>query len=185
MNVSALLSWVVAAWGSPQLSPAETGQLEQGEIVVRVAAGGEESIAAIDIAAPPREVLAAALDFEYRVDHSSILRRASIYDQGDRSVSVRFEAGMMGFSGTWHAVYRWDADGMRIAYALDPAKDNGLEAMSGTYTLQQIGEGTRVVVESRSRVGGAYPKWLVRSAGKSSTRRMLESLRARAEQGSK
>lgn len=154
-----------------------------GEVVVRLSDDATQAVGAVDIAAPPDRVMEALLDFDYRVKHAAILRNAEVYAKADRSVSVQFEAGMLGFTGSWHAIYEWDETNTKCTYGLDPARENSLESMTGDYVLTAIDGGTRVTHHSDGKPGSMYPTWLIRRASQSSTERMLDSLRDRAQDG--
>ncbi len=171
---------IVVAWANPELGPADLARVAEGEVVVVLSDDGAQSIAAVDIAAPPARVMEAILDFQHRVESSSMIKQAEVYERHEDRVSVKFKAGLMGFTGTWHTVYKWDSDVGPCTYELDTARENSLEKMAGAYELQPTDGGTRLVVTTVSVPGGVYPAWLIKSAGRSSTLRMLEGLRTRA-----
>jgi len=181
--LSSFLLWLAVAWAAPELTPSDLEAVNNGEVVVRLSDDGTQAVGAVDIATPPDRVMEALLDFDYRVKHAAILKKADVYAKADRTVSVQFLAGILGFTGSWHAIYQWDEANTKCSYGLDPARDNSLESMSGDYVFTAIDGGTRVTHHSDGKPGSMYPAWLIRRASKSSTERMLESLRARAQDG--
>ncbi|MCB9699123.1 MAG: SRPBCC family protein [Alphaproteobacteria bacterium] len=178
-----LCSAIVHAAGL-ELSAQDLERVDRGEVVVLMSDDGTESLSAVEIAAPPGAVFEAILDFSDRVERSSMLKRAEVYARGERSVSVKFEAGLMGFTGTWHSVYAWDEGRTTCTFDLDDARDNSLTKMEGRYDLEPVDGGTRMVIRTASAPGGAYPKWLIRSAGRNSSENMLLGLRERATKAS-
>lgn len=182
--MSTFLLWLAIALAAPELSPADLESVKQGEVVVRLSDDGSQAIGAVDIAAPADQVMEAVLDFDYRVKHAAILKKADVYSRAERTVSVQFLAGILGFTGSWHAIYRWDEANTRCTYGLDPARKNSLESMTGDYVFTAIEDGTRVTHHSDGKPGASYPAWLIRRASRSSTERMLGSLRDRAQEGS-
>jgi hypothetical protein len=183
--MSPWILFLAAAWATPDLTSSELEEVTKGEVVVRLSEDATQAVGAVDIAAPRDRVLEALLDFDYRVKHASILKTAEVYARADHSVSVKFEAGILGFTGAWHSIYEWDEANTRCSYRLDPARENSLESMRGDFVLTAIEGGTRVTHHSAGKPGSMYPTWLIRRASKTSTARMLESLRNRAQEAQK
>lgn len=181
--MSLFLLWTTMAWAAPQLTPADLSDVTKGEVVVLLSEDATEAVGAVDIAAPRDRVMEAIVDFDYRVKHAAILKSAAVYAESDRTISVQFEAGILGFTGSWHAIYKWDEANSRCTFSLDPARANSLDSMSGDYVLTAIEGGTRVTHHSVGKASSAYPTWLIRRASRSSTERMLDSLRSRAQDG--
>jgi ribosome-associated toxin RatA of RatAB toxin-antitoxin module len=177
-----LMSAIVLAAGL-ELSANDLEQAASGQVIVVMSDDGSESVSAVHIAAPPDRVFDAILDFSDRVERSSMLRRAEVYARSETSVSVEFEAGLMGFTGAWHSVYTWDEKRTTCTYELDATRDNSLTEMEGRYDLEPVDGGTRLIIRTTSVPGNQIPAWLVRSAGRSATKKMLVGLRERATQG--
>ena len=94
--MSGWVLWLAVASAAPDLTSSELEEVTKGEVVVRFSEDATQAVGAIDIAAPRERVLKALLDFDYRVKHGSILKSAEVYARKDRSLSVKFEAGILG-----------------------------------------------------------------------------------------
>lgn len=181
--MSGWVLWLAAASAAaPDLTSSELEEVTKGEVVVRFSEDATQAVGAVDITASRDRVMKALLDFDYRVKHASILKSAEVYASEDRSLSVKFEAGILGFTGTWHAVYQWDEGNTRCSYRLDPTRENSLESISGDFVLTPIEGGTRVIHHSDGKPGSMYPTWLIRRASRTSTERLLKSVRDRAQE---
>jgi hypothetical protein len=161
----------------------EAPLLAAGEVVVRFAGNGKETVGFVDIAAPPERVMAAVMDLPARVREIGGLKSVHIYEEvPGRLVAARWEMGLAMFTATFHIRYELDVARGYCVYTLDPAKPNDVKNSRGSYQVYAQGSGSRLVYRSVSQLDGA-PEWAARKVATGSAKEMLLGMKRRAEAG--
>ena len=163
------------------VTAAEQAELAAGAVVVRWAGPDAESVAIVDVAAPPPVVLAAVMDLPKRVEEIGGLKGCALYGEAPGRVGARWEMGLAVYKAQFHTLYEYDLAAGWSVYTLDDSQDNDLLESAGSYQAYAIPGGSRLVYRSRSRSKGEVPDWLRKRLAHSASREMLGGMKSRAE----
>lgn len=171
-------------------TPEEQASLARGDVIVRVqdADKGALTIAAIDVAAPPKAVLDGVLDFGARAAEVGSIKDVQVYahrtDTDPEQFGVAWTLSVIGRSIEFHTLYQVDRARDFCTYALDPSQPNDLHYVDGSYRAFRIAGGSRLVYRTTTDAGVAVPNWLRRWLTHGSLEDQLRGIKARAEQSS-
>lgn len=147
--------------------------------------GGIRARASVFVSAPADEVRDAVLDLQARAKEGWMVDAVSVYrdDSDDDHIHrrARWELSILGIDITYHCVYDWDRASSEIRWSLDSSRTNDLDLAEGVYELEPRRGGTKLTytVEVGSKHEAAKP--IKRSITARNVRKLLESVRTRAE----
>lgn len=162
-------------------SAAEDAALTARQVVVRYGGAGKETVAILDIAAPPRSVMAAVMDLPPRIREISGMQSVDVYERAPGRVGARWIGGVGFLTITFHILYEFDLDAGWCVYRLDTTKENTITSSTGSYQVYAHGGGSRMVYRTVSEGGGATPESLRKRLAEQSARQMMEGIRKRSE----
>jgi hypothetical protein len=171
-----------------EVSEKDEAKLADGDIVIRMedTEYGAQTVAVLDVDAPPRKVIDSVMDVTARVDEVGSLKSASIYHQVSTAVpeelAVRWEIRVVGKKIVFHTWYEVDRDLGFCTYRLDDEQENDVKSAGGSYQVYGNGTGSRLVYRSDADAGTSVPLWLKRWLVSGSMKEQLNGIRARAEQ---
>lgn len=149
--------------------------------------GAIRARASVFVRATPEAVRDAVLDLQARAEEGWMVDAVSIYrdSRSDDHIHrrARWELSILGIEITYHCRYDWDRERSQIRWSLDESRENDLDLAEGIYDLEARNGGTRLTytVEVGSEHRAAKP--LKRSITARNVRKLLESVRERAEGG--
>lgn len=169
------------------LTAEEEEVLAERDPVVRMRSAGEgaETVAVIEVAAPPRAVIDAVLDVVPRATEVGSLDEVEVYAHAPaatpETMGVRWQIGVVGRKVEFHTRYEIDRAAGWCTYALDPDRPNDMATVKGSYQVYRHGPNSRLVYRSVSDAGVSVPMWLKRWLAKGPLEEQLTGIRARAE----
>jgi len=169
------------------LTDDEQQTLAGGDVVFRAedTERGARTIAIIDVAATPRAVIEAVLDVGPRANEVGSIREVSVYDHQPalkpEEMGVKWKLSVVGREIVFHTRYLIDRQQAWCVYGLDPAYENDVTYVDGSYQAYSRGSGSRLVYRSVTEAGTAVPDWLRRWLVSGSLKDQLEGIKARAE----
>lgn len=149
--------------------------------------GAIRARASVFVHATPEQVRDAVLDLQARADEGWMVDAVSVYRDKSSADHIhrraRWELSILGIEIVYHCRYDWDRERSEIRWSLDDSRENDLELAEGIYELDARSGGTRLTytVEVGSEHRAAKP--LKRSITARNVRKLLESVRERAEGG--
>lgn len=159
----------------------EQAELAEGEVVVRWAGAGKQSVAIVDIDAPVPTVMKAVMDLPARKADIGGIKSVDVYlDEPGRS-GASWVMGIASFTVSFSILYEFDLNAGYAVYSLDPAKTNDIERSDGSYQAYAVDGHTRLVYRTLSETGGNTPEWIRKRLAFKSSREMLKGMEARAE----
>ncbi len=184
-----MLVWMAmaASAGAPaaiEWTAEEQARLTSGKVVVRPPAeASDQAVGAVDVRASADVVWAAVFDFPARVAEISALERAEVYapasDPG--GLGVVFELSVFGAEIVFHTRYQCDFVANYCTYGLDPARENDLVAVVGSYEVIALPDGgSRLVYRSRTDSGRTVPGFVRRWLAVDALSTQLEGIQRRA-----
>ena len=165
-------------------SAAEDGALAARQVVVRYGGPGKETVAILDIAAPPKAVMGAVMDLPPRIREISGMQSVDVYEKAPGRVGARWVGGLGFLTITFHILYEFDLDAGWCVYRLDTRKENTIASSTGSYQVYAHRGGSRMVYRTLSEGGGATPDALRKRLAEQSARQMMEGIRGRSERPS-
>lgn len=147
--------------------------------------GAIRAKASVFVAASSDEVRDAVFDLQARAADGWMVDAVSLYrDDTDRDHihrRARWELSILGIEITYHCRYDWSRESGTIRWSLDPSRTNDLDLAEGLYELEPRQGGTALTytVEVGSKHEAAKP--IKRSITARNVRKLLESVRTRAE----
>ncbi len=147
--------------------------------------GAIRARASVFVAASADDVRDAVFDLQARAAEGWMVDAVSVYeDETDRDKihrRARWELSILGIEITYHCRYDWSRESGTIRWSLDPTRTNDLDLAEGVYELVPRGRGTMLTytVEVGSKHEAAKP--IKRSITARNVRKLLESVRTRAE----
>jgi hypothetical protein len=178
------LSLALAAPPSITPSATEKSSLDAGEVVVRakVDEGGSDALGLVVVKTTAQKLWTAILDIDARVNDSSDLKAAVIYEQPSRwDFAVRYTVSILGWGGDFHIRYHWAEAENWCTYALDPAQENILLSAEGSYRVDPYGDAQLLTYHTRNKTKIYTPEWVQKRIAASSMGSLLDRLRKRAE----
>lgn len=178
-----------AAWAAPPpvgLTADELASLEGGDVVVRAPDADGVLIGAVDVTgATQSQLWTAVLDFELRVREVSAIKSISVYapESDPKGLGARFELSVLGSTYVYHLRYTVDRANGWCTFTLDPDRPNDVTSVEGSYALQPLANGQRLVFRSKTDAGRVVPAIVKRWIATSSMRDQLEAMRERARTG--
>lgn len=173
-----------AAWALPPapaplaLTAEEEATLDRGELVFRDTGAGE-SIAVIDVSAPPERVMSAVMDLGPRVQDVSSLLAFEQYQDSPGKKAARWELGASIYSATFHVSYEYDLSKGWCVFTLDTSKENDINSTDGSYQVYASDGGSRLVYRSAQQ-NSILPSWLMQRFAREGATQMLEGMKRRA-----
>ncbi|MBW1877889.1 MAG: hypothetical protein JRJ84_05970 [Deltaproteobacteria bacterium] len=171
-----------------EVSPEEEEDLLARDIVLRVedTEEGANTVAILDVAAPPRKVIDSVMDVTARVDEVGSIKSASVYHHEPTAIpeelGVQWEIRVVGKKIVFHTWYEVDRDLGWCTYRLDAEQENDVKSAAGSYQVYENGTGSRLVYRSAAEAGTSVPSWLKRWLVSGSLKDQLKGIRERAEQ---
>lgn len=163
-------------------SAAELAQLQAGEVVVRYGGPTGETVAFVDVGAPPADVMTAVLDLAARRKEISGLKALEIYRREPGLTGARWEAGMGPYVLSFHVLYEYDLAAGWCVYSLDASKPNDLKSTAGSYQAYATGPNTsRLVYRAKADPSSPLPDWAKKRVAFSSAVEMVTGMKKRAE----
>jgi hypothetical protein len=160
----------------------ELAQLQAGEVVVRYGGPGGETVAFVDVAAPPDKVMQAVLDLPPRKKEVSGLKVLEIYRREPGLTGARWEAGMGPYTLSFHVLYEYDLAAGWCVYSLDTSKPNDLNSTAGSYQAYATSPGhSRLVYRAKADASSPLPDWAKKRVAYSSAVEMVGGMKRRAE----
>jgi hypothetical protein len=189
---AALLSLSLGASSPAQALPAppkpvtanaeELAQLQAGQVVVRYGGSSGETVAFVDVAAPPDKVMQAVLDLPPRKKEVSGLKVLEIYRREPGLTGARWEAGMGPYTLSFHVLYEYDLAAGWCVYSLDTSKPNDLNSTAGSYQAYATSPGhSRLVYRAKADASSPLPDWAKKRVAYSSAVEMVGGMKRRAE----
>ncbi len=185
-----VLPWLLAAVPLDPPPPValtadEQGEIDAGNIVVRMDTSGDTGGAATgitDVAADVDQVWRAVLDLKARIGEVGGLKGVEYYlEQGDR-LAARWQLKVLTVPVVFHVDYRLDRPNGWVRYALDTSRENDLVDVQGAYQMYPNDRGgTRLVFISETDSGRNIPTWIKRWLATDSLREQMGGIKARAE----
>jgi len=163
------------------VSAEETALLSQGEVVIRYGGPGKETIAIVDVDAPPEKVMQAVIDLPPRKNEISSLIGLDIYLNQPGKLGARWLAGMGPIEITFNILYEYDLAKGWCTYTLDNSKENDLEYSRGSYQVYAIPSGTRLIYRATAGSSTPVPDWMRKRTAYTSAREMVGGMKKRAE----
>jgi hypothetical protein len=163
------------------VSDEETTLLSQGEVVIRYGGPGKETVAIVDVAAPPEKVIRAVIDLPPRKNEISNLLGLDIYLDQPGKLGARWLAGMGPIEITFNILYEYDLAKGWCTYALDTSKTNDLEYSRGSYQVYAIPGGSRLIYRASAGSSTPLPDWMRKRTAYTSAREMVGGMKKRAE----
>lgn len=148
--------------------------------MVRYGGDAAQTLAVVDVAAPPDAVMKAVMDLPARVSDIGSLSAVELYDRSGDDVSARWTMSIAMVSVTFHIQYDCELAQGWCVYTLDPARDNDVDSARGSYQAYAHGTGSRLVYRTDAIAAGA-PEWVRKKLSDSSAREMLGGMKRRAE----
>lgn len=194
-----MFAW--SGWCAPSEVPAppaqveitdeEAAQLADGDILISLDSTGDsgaQTLAILDVAAPPDVVLAAVMDVEARVDEVGSVKDVSRYHEDKarlpEELGIRWELKVVGRTVVFHTFYWVQPDAGWATYVMDTDQDNDLKSVAGSYYAYSNGTGSRLVYRSETETGVSVPNWIRKILVGGSLKDQLGGIRARAEAAS-
>lgn len=160
----------------------ELAQLQAGQVVVRYGGPTGETVAFVDVAAPPDKVMAAVLDLPPRKKEVSGLKVLEIYRREPGLTGARWEAGMGPYTLSFHVLYEYDISAGWCVYSLDKSKPNDLNSTAGSYQAYATSPGhSRLVYRAKADASSPLPDWAKKRVAYSSAVEMVTGMKRRAE----
>lgn len=186
MMVWSLALWTAIAGAVPPppsavgLSAAEEAVVAKGEVMVRYGGDAKQTLAVVDVVAPPERVMKAVMDLPARVDDIGSLSAVELYNRSGDDVSAKWTMTLAMVNVTFHIVYDCDLARHWCVYSLDGSKENDVDSSNGSYQAYAHGTGTRLVYRTDSLAKGA-PEWVRKKLADSAAKEMLGGMKNRAE----
>jgi|GEM_PF-1970268 len=162
------------------LTAAEEAEVAKGQVMVRYGGDANQTLAVVDVAAPPAAVMKSVMDLPARVSDIGSLTDVELYNRSGDDVSAKWTMSIAMVSVTFYIVYDCDMAQNWCVYTLDAAKPNDLEGSNGSYQAYPHGSGTRLVYRTDSIAAGA-PEWVRKKLADSAAKEMLGGMKVRAE----
>lgn len=183
-----MIGWLaglaLAAPAPVALTADEVAALTRGEVVVRAPDDRGVLVGAVDVpGTTPDQIWTAVLDFDLRKREVSAIRAIDVYAPASdpAGLGARFELSILGSTVVYHLRYTIDRTEGWCSFALDPAKPNDVTFVEGSYRVEPVAGGHRLVYQSRTDAGRAVPTIVKRWIATSSMRDQLEAMRTRAK----
>ena len=181
-----VLGFAVAAATPPPPAPVsltdtEEATLRKGDVMVRYGGDERQTLAVVDVAAPPATVMRAVMDLPARVHDIGSLSAVELYNHQGDDISARWTMSVAMVSVVFHIRYDCDMAVRWCVYSLDPARDNDIDSSNGSYQAYPHDTGTRLVYRTDSIAAGA-PEWVRKKLAGSAAKEMLGGMKRRAEQ---
>jgi hypothetical protein len=124
----------------------------------------------------------AILDIDARVNDSSDLKAAVVYDRQSRwDFAVQYTVSILGWGGDFHIRYHWNEPENWCTYTLDSTKENILLSADGSYRVDPYGDAQLLTYHTRNKTKIYTPEWVQKRIAASSMGSLLDRLRKRAE----
>jgi hypothetical protein len=181
--MSTWLVLVAVALGAPgpvTLSTTEVAALTAGEIVVRPPTSTGEMVGVVDIpGTTAARVWDAVLDFDLRTRSVSAIDSIVVYaPEGDpKGLGATFTLSVMGSTVVYHLRYQIDRASGMCTYTLDPERTHDIASVEGSYRLETLPQGIRLIYQSRTDAGRAVPGFVKNWLASSSIKTQLEAMR--------
>lgn len=163
------------------VSEEETTLLSQGEVVIRYGGPGKETVAIVDVAAPPEKVMRAVIDLPPRKNEISSLLGLEIYLNEPGKLGARWLAGMGPIEITFNILYEYDLEKGWCTYTLDTSKENDLEYSRGSYQVYAVPGGSRLIYRATAGSSTPLPDWMRKRTAYTSATEMVGGMKKRAE----
>lgn len=183
---AAAIGTAEAAPPAVSLTADELASLQAGDVVVRAPDAEGVLIGAVDVSGATAEQLwTAVLDFDLRVREVSAIKSISVYapESDPKGLGARFELSLLGSTVVYHLRYTLDRANGWCTFTLDPERTNDVTSVEGSYVVQPLANGQRLVFRSKTDAGRAVPAIVKRWVATSSMRDQLEAMRQRARTG--
>jgi len=184
-------SLLLAAWSSTaaalppppspiSLSASEESVVSSGQVMVRYGGDARQTVAVVDVKAPPTAVMKAVMDLPARIHDIDSLTAVDIYANSGGKVKAKWTMSIAMVNVDFHIAYDCAMEAGWCVYTLDDSKNNDLESSNGSYQAYPHADGTRLVYRTDSLAAGA-PEWVRRKLADSAAKEMLGGMKARAE----
>ena len=180
-----LLGLAVALAAPPPPAPvsltdAEEAILRKGGVLVRYGGDARQTLAVVDVTAPPDQVMQAVMDLPARVDDIGSLSAVELYGRNGDHICAKWTMSVAMIPVVFHIRYECDMALGWCVYSLDPTKDNSIESSNGSYHTCRHHNGPRLVYRTDSIAAGA-PEWVRKKLAGSAAKEMLGGMKTRAE----
>jgi hypothetical protein len=182
----AVLGFAVAMAAPPPpaavvLTDTEEATLRSGSVMVRYGGDARQTLAVVDVAAPPDAVMRSVMDLPARVQDIGSLSAVELYNPQGDNVCAKWTMSVAMVSVVFHIRYDCDMALGWCVYSLDATKGNDIESSNGSYQAYPHQAGTRLVYRTDSIAPGA-PEWVRKKLAGSAAKEMLGGMKTRAEQ---
>ena len=163
------------------LTASEEAVVKGGGVMVRYGGDARQTVAVVDIAAPPDAVMKAVMDLPARVRDIGSLSSVDVYQGGTEQVKAKWTMSIAMVNVHFHIAYECAMARGWCVYTLDDTKENDIDSSNGSYQAYAHGGGSRLVYRTDSLAAGA-PEWVRKRLADSSAKEMLGGMKARAEE---
>ena len=97
-----------------------------------------------------------------------------------KGLGATFTLSVMGSSVVYHLRYQIDRAAGFCTYTLDPERQHDIASVEGSYRLEPLPQGIRLIYQSRTDAGRAVPGFVKNWLASSSVKTQLEAMKKRA-----
>lgn len=183
--------WARGKPSMPALTEKDEARLADGKLVLKTERDESKDGAGvitgiIDIDATPAEIWTILLDFESIPETSSAMKDADRYhdDKGapHRVINVKYLVKVAWIEIIYHVHHDYFADQGYLVWSLDPAKENGIAATNGSFSLWPGSGGkTRFLYNTLVDTGRNVPDWVEEDLSEGSLKSYIKAVKKRAE----
>ena len=176
----------------PQISAKEEARLAAGKLVLRTkrdssADGAGVITGIIEIEAQPADIWKILLDFESIPQTSKAMKEASRYSDkkqtNHRIIDMRYMLKVAWVEVVYHVHHDYFPTKNYLVWALDPTKENGIEATAGSFSTWPGSKPgtTRFLYRTMVDTGRNIPEWVEEDLSESSLKSYIKYVKQEAE----